>query len=47
MKHRINKNQKERVVVFVASDVNDKLENLFKIARNFRRNNTWMDIINI
>ena len=47
MKHRINKNQKERVIVFVASEIKDKSENLFKVARNFRRNNTRIDIINV
>ena len=32
MKNRINKNQKERVIVFVSSEIKDKDENLLKIA---------------
>ena len=47
MKNRINKNQKERVVVFVASEIKDKEENLLKIAQNFRRNNIRLDLINV
>lgn len=47
MKNRINKNQKERVVAFIASEIKDKETNLLKIATNFRRNNTRLDIINV
>lgn len=47
MKHRLNKNQKERVVIFVASEITEKEEVILQIARTFRRNNTNLDIINI
>lgn len=47
MKHRVNKNQRERVVVFVASEITDKEEHLLQVARNFRRNNTNLDIVNV
>lgn len=47
MKNRINKNQKERVVAFISSEIKDKEENLLKIAQNFRRNNIRLDLINV
>lgn len=47
MKNRINKQQHERIVVFIASEIKDKEETLLKIARNLKRNNTTLNIINI
>ena len=47
LKHRVNKNQHERVILFVASEIKERAEELFKVAKNLRRNNTALDIINI
>ena len=47
LKHRVNKNQRERIVVFVASEIRDSPEDLFLAARSLRRNNTSVDIVNI
>lgn len=47
MKNRINKNQKERVIAFIASEITDRDDHLYKIAQNFRRNNTRLDIVNV
>ncbi len=47
MKHRTNKNQKERVVVFLASEISGSQDNLLTIAKQFRRNGTNLDIVNV
>ena len=47
MKHRINKNQKEWVIVFLASNITESIEELSVPARNYRRNGTRLDIINV
>ena len=47
IKHRVRKNQSERIVVFVASEIRDSPEELFVTARNLRRNNTSVDVVNI
>lgn len=47
MKNRINKNQKQRIISFVASEIKEKEETLLKIARNFRRNNIRLDVVNV
>ena len=47
LKHRVNKHQHERIVMFVASNIRDSPAELFKIAKNLRRNNTALEIINI
>lgn len=35
------------MIVLVASEIKDLDSNLLKIARNFRRNNTRLDVVNI
>ena len=47
LKHRVNKNQKERIIVFISSEIKDAPEDLFVVAKNLRRNNTSVDIVNI
>ena len=47
MLHRTNKKQHERVIAFVASEIKDSDEILSSIGRNFKRNGTALDIINI
>lgn len=47
MKHRVNKNQHERLVIFIASAIRDNPEDLYVLARNLRRDGTNVDLINI
>jgi len=47
LKHRVNKNQHERLIVFIASEIRDTPEDLFVVARNLRRNGVALDIVNI
>jgi 26S proteasome regulatory subunit N10 len=47
LKHRVNKNQHERLIIFVASEIKDTPEELFVVAKNLRRNGVALDIINI
>lgn len=47
LKHRINKNQKERIIVFVANEIRENESEIVDICRKMRRNNTQIDIINI
>lgn len=47
MKHRVNKNQHERLVIFIASAITENPEDLYVLARNLRRDGTNVDIINI
>lgn len=47
MKHRINKRQKQRIVIFVASKVEATEEELGALARTLRRNNVAVDLVNI
>lgn len=47
MKHRVNKHQHERLVVFVASAIKDNPEDLYVLARNLRRDSIAVDLINI
>lgn len=47
LKHRVNKNQKERIIVFVASEIRENEAEIIDICRKMRRNNTQIDIINI
>ena len=47
LKHRINKNQRERIIAFVASEIRESETEVIDICRKMRRNNTQIDIINI
>lgn len=47
MKHRVNKNQHERMIIFLASAIKENPEDLYVLARNLRRNLIAVDIINI
>lgn len=47
MKHRVNKHQHERLVVFVASAIKDNPEDLYVLARNLRRDSIAVDLINV
>lgn len=47
IKHRVNKNQHERLVIFVASAVRDSPEDLFVLARSLRRESIAVDLVNV
>jgi 26S proteasome regulatory subunit N10 len=46
LKHRQNKLQKQRVIVFVASPIEDSQQALVRLARKMKKNNISIDIIN-
>ena len=45
LKHRINKNQKQRIILFVGSPIKAKPENLVLIGKNLKKHNVAVDII--
>lgn len=45
LKHRENKNQRQRIVVFVGSPVEDTEENLVRLGNKLRKNNVLIDIV--
>ena len=45
LKHRINKNQKQRIILFVGSPVKATKENLVQIGKKLRKYNVAVDII--
>jgi len=45
LKHRQNKNQRQRIVVFVGSPVNSDTKDLVKLAKKLKKNNVAVDII--
>jgi len=45
LKHRQNKNQRQRVVAFVGSPVNDTEERLEQLAKKLKKNNVAVDIV--
>lgn len=47
MKHRVNKHQHERLVIFIASAIKENPEDLYVLARNLRRDNIAVDLVNI
>lgn len=46
LKHRQNKNQRQRVVVFVGSPVADTEEGLVQLAKKLKKNNVAVDVVN-
>lgn len=47
LKHRINKHQKQRIVVFVASVVNVSDEELERLAQKLKRNSIAVNLVNL
>jgi len=47
LKHRINKNQRQRIVVFVSSIVDASEEQLDKLAKKLRRNAVAVNLVNL
>ncbi|POY74035.1 hypothetical protein BMF94_2847 [Rhodotorula taiwanensis] len=45
LKHRQNKNQRQRIVVFVCSPVKDSQASLVKIGKKLKKNNVALDIV--
>jgi len=45
LKHRENKNQRQRVVVFVGSPIAEEKDALIKIAKKLKKNNVAVDVV--
>jgi 26S proteasome regulatory subunit N10 len=45
LKHRENKNQRQRIVVFVGSPIEDTQDNLVKLGKKLRKNNVLIDVV--
>jgi 26S proteasome regulatory subunit N10 len=45
LKHRENKNQRQRVIVFAASPVETDQDTMVKLARKLKKNNIAVDIV--
>ena len=45
LKHRINKNQKQRIILFVGSPIRAKKENLVQIGKKLKKYNVAVDVI--
>lgn len=46
LKHRQNKHQRERIIVFVCSPISDTKEELIKLGKKLKKNGVTLDIIN-
>jgi 26S proteasome regulatory subunit N10 len=42
----MNKNQRQRIIVFVGSPVKDEEKDLVKLAKKLKKNNVAVDIVN-
>lgn len=47
LKHRKNKNMRQRVIVFVASPIVDDDKNLEKVAKQLKKNALSVDVVNL
>lgn len=45
LKHRQNKSQRQRIIVFVCSPIQDEKSTLVKLAKKMKKNNTSIDIV--
>jgi 26S proteasome regulatory subunit N10 len=45
LKHRQNKNQRQRIVVLVASPISDDLDSLVKVGKKLKKNNVAVDVV--
>lgn len=45
LKHRENKNQRQRIVMFVGSPLSETKEQMVKLAKKLKKNNVAMDIV--
>ena len=46
LKHRQNKNQRQRIIVFVGSPIENEEKELVKLGKKLKKNSVAMDIIN-
>lgn len=46
LKHRQNKHQHQRIIVFVCSPISDSKDDLIKLGKKLKKNNIAVDIIN-
>jgi 26S proteasome regulatory subunit N10 len=46
LKNRQNKNQKQRIIIFVASPINMEIPELERLGKNFKKNAVAIDVIN-
>lgn len=46
LKHRINKKQKQRIIAFVSSPIEEDVESLVSLAKKLKKNNIAVDVIN-
>lgn len=46
LKHRQNKNQQQRIIIFVGSPVKSNTDELVRLAKKLKKNNVAVDIIN-
>jgi 26S proteasome regulatory subunit N10 len=46
LKHRQNKNQRQRIIVFVCSPIDEEQADLVKLAKKMKKNSISVDIIN-
>jgi 26S proteasome regulatory subunit N10 len=46
LKHRQNKNQRQRVIAFVASPITEDEKTLVRLAKKMKKNNVAIDIVN-
>ena len=46
MKHRQNKSQKQRIVLFIGSPIEEDDKELAKLGKRLKRNNVAVDVIN-
>lgn len=47
LKHRTNKNSRQRIVIMVASPLNENEQDLKNLGKKLRRNNVSVDVINL
>lgn len=47
LKHRPNKNQRQRIVAFIASPISAEVKKLEQLGKNLKKNNISIDIISI
>ena len=47
LKHRENKNQRQRIVVFVGSPLEDTQDSLVRLGKRLRKNNVLVDVVTI
>jgi 26S proteasome regulatory subunit N10 len=45
LKHRQNKNQKQRIIVFVSSPIAENEDELVKLGKKLKKNNVSVDVI--